>query len=88
MENFLSKDFSVLLGGFPFAEGHDRVSILRMPGFGGDGYMQFLSVQRDYGDIVHGVFLDPESMNGKHVQAISELATLNMVVQAFSNGML
>ncbi len=48
--------------------------------------MHFLSVEQDYGDFVHAVFLEPEPLNGQYIQGISVPATLDMAAEAFQKG--
>ena len=40
----------------------------------------------DYGDLVHGVFLDPERYNDKLVQGASHSATAVQLVESFQQG--
>lgn len=86
LENQLVKDLAPLLGGFPFIPDSGGILTLEVPRWGGNEEIPFIAVEDDYGDIVHGVFLDPERFNGKLVQAISQSASLEQLVQAFAKG--
>jgi hypothetical protein len=57
-----------------------------MPRWGGKEDVPFISIGDDYGDIVHGIFLEPEKWNGKLVQGVSDIKSLDEVVAAFERG--
>jgi hypothetical protein len=59
-----------------------------MPRWGGKEDVPFISIGDDYGDIVHGIFLEPENWNGKLVQGVSDIKSLDEVVAAFERGKL
>jgi hypothetical protein len=59
-----------------------------MPRWGGKEDVPFISIGDDYGDIVHGIFLEPEKWNGKLVQGVSDIKSLDEVVAAFESGKL
>ncbi|EFZ01864.1 NmrA-like family protein [Metarhizium robertsii] len=82
MENHFNPEVAVLLGGLPYTEDEDGYLTLAMPNWGGDNTIPFVSIGDDYGDIVHGVLLDPETYNGQFVQGFSELATPEELVAA------
>jgi hypothetical protein len=71
----------------PYTEDEDGYLTLTMPNWGGDNTIPFISIGDDYGDIVHGVLLDPHTYDGQFVQAISELATPEELVAAVQKGM-
>lgn len=48
--------------------------------------MPLISIADDFGDIVHGLFLDPEQNNGKVVQAFSDMVKFDDIVKQFSEG--
>ncbi|KAH7063865.1 hypothetical protein BKA63DRAFT_183817 [Paraphoma chrysanthemicola] len=85
-ENFLSQDLAPIFGGLPYIPGDDGVYVLRVPKWGGKEDVPFISITNDYGDIVHGVFLEPEKWNGKLVQGVSEIKSFDEVVAAFERG--
>ncbi|CAI6337070.1 unnamed protein product [Periconia digitata] len=92
IENFLNRDFTAILGGFPFSPAaktdsesgvDDGAFLLRAPRWGGREDIPFINIQEDYGDIVHGVFLEPEVWNGKVVQGVSDVRSWTDAVKAF-----
>lgn len=86
MENHLDESLAPILGGFPFQTDEDGYYTLRVPRWGGNEEMPFISLSDDYGDLVHGVFLQPEKYNGQLVQGISESATATQLVETFERG--
>lgn len=98
MENFLNKEFAPILGGFPYFnanqlpggnESDSETVTLRMASFGGSGHIHLLSVDQDYGDLVHAAFIDPKAAaraGDLPVQGISIPATPESVVEAFQEG--
>ena len=90
-ENFHRFVFS---GGFPFiadekarAEGREEY-VMRLPAPGPPGFkFPYVAIKEDFGDIVHGVFLDTQRWNGKSVAAGSESLDYDEVIAAFKKGM-
>ncbi|KAF3037458.1 hypothetical protein E8E12_001371 [Didymella heteroderae] len=82
-ENFTHPDLAPVFGGFPFIPSEDGTLIFRSPKWGGKEDVPFISISDDYGDIVHGIFLDPEKWNGKLVQAVSDIRSWEDSIQAF-----
>jgi hypothetical protein len=74
---------SPIFGGFPFVPGDDDVLTFKAPKWGGKEDIPFIAVQDDFGDIVHGILLEPEKWNGKFVQAVSEITSADEMVKAF-----
>lgn len=85
-ENFLSRELAPIFGGFPFDAVEDGTLLLRTPRWGGKEDVPFISMANDFGDIVHGVFLEPETWDGKLVQAVSDVKSFPEVVAAFEKG--
>ncbi|KAH7114811.1 hypothetical protein EDB81DRAFT_702350 [Dactylonectria macrodidyma] len=83
MENHLSEEVAPLFGGFPFTADKEGYLTLRIPRWGGNEEMPFISISDDYGDLVHGVFLAPETYNRRLVQAISSSATAGRLTADF-----
>ena len=75
-----------IFGGFPFIPSDDGTLVFRAPLWGGKEDVPFIAIADDYGDIVHGVLLEPERWNGKLVQGVSDIASLEHVVRAFERG--
>lgn len=59
----------------------------KTPEWGGLNNVPWLDVADDYGDMVHGIFLDPEKWKGRKVQGVSDVTTWREMVQEFQNGM-
>lgn len=75
------------MGGFPFVADDEGYLTLRVPRWGGNDEIPFISIIEDYGDLVHGVFLAPEKYNGRLLQGISSSATPEQLVSDFQKGM-
>jgi len=87
LENHLVEEFAPLLGGFPFSADEEGYMALHVPRWGGSGEIPFISIGDDYGDLVHGIFLDPEKYNGRLVQGISASETPEKLASEFEKGM-
>lgn len=61
--------------------------MFRVPKWGGKEDVPFISIGEDYGDIVHGILLEPEKWNGRLVQGVSDIESFDDVVAAFEHGM-
>lgn len=85
LESFLSEEFVSALGGFPLIPDAEGYLTLSVPHWGNTPErIPLTAVAEDYGDIVHGVFLDP----GKHhavklVQAVSDVASYEEIARVF-----
>lgn len=86
-ENFTHQDLAPVFGGFPYIPSEDGALVFRSPGWGGKEEVPFIAIADDYGDIVHGIFLDPERWNGKLVQGVSEIRSFKEAVQDFERGL-
>ncbi|KAF5723861.1 hypothetical protein FMUND_1470 [Fusarium mundagurra] len=86
MENHLVQEVPGLFGGFPFLTDKEGYVTLRFPHWGGNEEMPFISIEHDYGDIVNGVFQEPEKYHGQLIQGISESATTTRMAEAFEIG--
>lgn len=86
IENHLVEDFAPALGGFPFTTDEEGYLTLRVPRWGGNEEIPFISIGDDYGDLVHGIFLDPKKYNGRLVQGISASETIEKLVSEFGRG--
>ncbi|KAF4341359.1 hypothetical protein FBEOM_4708 [Fusarium beomiforme] len=85
LENHLVKEFAPALGGFPFAADGEGYLTLRVPRWGGNEEIPFISIEDDYGDLVHGIFLEPKKFNRHLVQGISVSETADKLVSEFEN---
>lgn len=86
MEAFLAESFCQSLGGFPWFKRDTGEYLLATPPYGGDERMPWVSVEDDFGDIVHGIFLDPDSYHLKTIQGSSELISFEKMVEDFMEG--
>ncbi|KAH6625833.1 hypothetical protein C7974DRAFT_208293 [Boeremia exigua] len=82
-ENWTHKDLAPVFGGFPYIPSEDGTLVFRSPKWGGKEEIPFISIAEDYGDIVHGIFLDPAKWNGKLVQAVSEVTSFEETMKEF-----
>ncbi|KAF7510639.1 hypothetical protein GJ744_006251 [Endocarpon pusillum] len=83
-EVFLSEEFAGVLGGFPLIPDEEGYLTLSIPRWGNDPERVGLTaVAQDYGDIVHGVLLDPAKYNGKLVQANSDIKSSEEIAATF-----
>ncbi|KAJ6440256.1 NmrA family protein [Purpureocillium lavendulum] len=84
MENHIIEENADMMGGFPFHPDAEGYLTLQMPGWGGDGNVPWINVEEDYGDIAHGVLLDPETYNGRLIQTMSQLAKPEALTDEFA----
>ncbi|KAJ5629099.1 hypothetical protein N7490_011327 [Penicillium lividum] len=84
MECWTAEPFCETWGGFPLVPKENGELILSVPPYGGDGRMPWVSVQDDFGDIVHGIFLDPVHYDKQRVQAISSLVRFEDLALAYT----
>lgn len=87
MECWTAEPFCETWGGFPLVPKENGELVLAVPPYGGDGRMPWVSVQDDFGDIIHGILLDPVRYDKKRVQAISSLIRFEDLAHAFTRGM-
>ncbi|KAH7208089.1 hypothetical protein BKA60DRAFT_611152 [Fusarium oxysporum] len=83
MENHLVQEAPGLFGGFPFLTDEEGYVTLRFPRWGGNEEMPVVSIEHDYGDIVNGVFQEPEKYHGQLIQGISESTPASRMAEAF-----
>jgi hypothetical protein len=82
----LIEELSPIFGGFPFSADEEGFYTLRTPTWGGTEEIPFIGIADDYGDIVHGAFLNPEKYSTQLIQAVSQSATLKQLAQGFTKG--
>lgn len=76
MENAFDPKYTAAFGGFATTPDADGFLTYRVPAMGNDPEsVPWLAVADDYGDFVHGVFLDPERWNGRYIHGVSESAS-------------
>ncbi|KAJ5801838.1 NmrA-like family protein [Penicillium pulvis] len=84
MENFLSPEYSACFGGFPLQPDAEGYLTFSSPRLGGPGDVPWIAVEEDFGDIVHGLFLDPTSYHGQTVQCFSDTITFENMAETFT----
>ncbi|KAK2749912.1 hypothetical protein FQN57_005329 [Myotisia sp. PD_48] len=82
-ENLADPQMADFIGGFPFNADDEGYLTLRLPLTGGDERAPFISIQEDYGDLVHGVLLEPEKWAGKLIQGISDMSSFSDLPSIF-----
>lgn len=85
-ENFLSKEAAPVFGGFPHFSNAEGIRTFRVPYWGGEERVPFLSISDDFGDIVQGIFLEPTRWNGHFVHGISAIRSFSQLVEQFEQG--
>lgn len=84
-EGLLMPEYVAAMGGFPFSSDEGYLT-LKVPEWSKNN--AFIAVAEDYGDIVHGVFLNPEKWDSKRIQGVSEIIDWDGIVQAFEKAVL
>ncbi|RSL75630.1 hypothetical protein CEP51_010688 [Fusarium floridanum] len=76
LENAFDPKYTAAFGGFATTPDAEGFLTYRVPAMGNDPEsVPWLAVADDYGDFVHGVFLDPERWNGRYIHGVSESAS-------------
>ncbi|KAI9163046.1 NmrA-like family domain-containing oxidoreductase lnaB [Paramyrothecium foliicola] len=83
MENHLVEELAPVIGGFPFTPDGEGYLTLQVPRWGGNEEIPFIAIGQDYGDLVHGVFLNPDKYNGRLIHGASQSISAEAFVQAF-----
>ncbi|KAI1919066.1 hypothetical protein LOZ12_002023 [Ophidiomyces ophidiicola] len=83
LENFLAKEVAPIFGGFPHEVDSDGFLTFVVPRWGGKEDVPFISMSDDFGDIVHGMFLDPMQWDGCIVHGCSDICSFDDVVATF-----
>lgn len=87
MECFFYDPFVDAFGGFPWIPDAETGEVVfRTPPYGGKGDMPWLSCEDDLGDIVHGIFLDPNTYDQVLVQATSQQITMSELAASYTQG--
>lgn len=75
-------------GGFPSVPDADGVVRMRYPSVSGEkeSGIPIVSIKDDFGDIVHGLLLNPEKYDGKTVLAIGEVLEYDELTTQFTKG--
>lgn len=80
------EELAPALGGWPLVADDEGVLTLHVPRWGGNEKIPFIAISEDWGDLVHGAFLQPERYNGKLVHGMSQEATATELVETFEKG--
>ncbi|PYI02726.1 NAD(P)-binding protein [Aspergillus sclerotiicarbonarius CBS 121057] len=83
MENWLEAEYADLFGGFPLIPDSDGYLTYKTPLWGGKEDFPWISMTDDFGDLVHGVFLNPGRWNRRVVQGVSEVVSSGRLVEEF-----
>lgn len=83
-ELFLSDLMAKLHQGFPYYPDEEGFLSLHLPKWGNDRGAPFIAIADDFGDLVHGILLEPERWSGRSIQGVSEIQSLPQLVQTFS----
>ncbi|KOS36730.1 hypothetical protein ACN38_g12508 [Penicillium nordicum] len=85
MENFWNPAYEIAFGGFARLEDSEGyLTIHLFPMGNAPESTPFTSVRDDYGDIVHGVFLDPETWDKQTVWAVSQPLSFQGFADAYN----
>ncbi|KAJ5715321.1 uncharacterized protein N7483_012502 [Penicillium malachiteum] len=85
MECFFYDPFVDAFGGFPWIPDPTTSELVfRTPSYGGKGDMPWISCENDLGDVVHGIFLDPNTYNQVLVQATGQQLTMRELVASYT----
>ncbi|KLJ10302.1 hypothetical protein EMPG_14322 [Blastomyces silverae] len=83
-ENFTSPFIAEVFGGFPLVTDSEGYVTLSQPLVGGPGLVPYIAIEEDFGDLVHGVLLHPETWGGKTIQGFSHLAKFPEIIEDFT----
>lgn len=87
LENGFDPKYIESFGGFAMAEDEEGYITWKTPPMGNEpDSVPWLSVADDYGDIVHGVFLEPERWNDQFIDAVSESMGFRDLTGTFQKG--
>ncbi|KAI2791388.1 NmrA-like family domain-containing oxidoreductase himF [Penicillium oxalicum] len=84
LENFQSKELLEFHGGFPSQTDQEGYRTCRFPYWGGREEVPWISIRDDYGDLVHGVFLNPLRWNFRVIQAVADPLSFGEMTRIFS----
>ncbi|OQE41399.1 hypothetical protein PENCOP_c005G00817 [Penicillium coprophilum] len=84
MENLQDSLMQTLLDGFPTKKDNDGYLTCRSPLWGGNEDVPWISIGDDFGDLVHGIFLDPIRWNYRPVQAVADPMSFGEMTRIFS----
>ncbi|RAL02581.1 NmrA/HSCARG family protein [Aspergillus ibericus CBS 121593] len=83
MENLLEREYADLFGGFPLIPDEEGYLTYKTPLWGGKEDFPWISITDDFGDLVHGVFLNPGRWNRRVVQGVGQVSGSEGVSKVF-----
>lgn len=87
LENAFDPKYVASFGGFAVSRDDEGFLTWKTPPMGNDPEsVPWLSATDDYGDIVHGVFLEPERWDGSFIDAVSESMGFGELTALFQDG--
>lgn len=86
LESIVDREVARVFGGFPYFPDKDGVLTFKVPKWGGQEDVPWLSISDDFGDIVQGIFLQPERWSGQVIQALSDIRSFEEVLADFADG--
>lgn len=87
MENSLSEWAVDFYGGFAVREDSEGFMTLSLPHWGNSPELvPFIAIEDDYGDIVHGILLDPYAHDKQVIQSISDICSFDELTEIYNKG--
>lgn len=83
MENWLEPEYADLFGGFPLLPDSEGYLTYKTPFWGGREKFPWISMTDDFGDLVHGILLNPVRWNRRLVQGTSDVLSSAELVNTF-----
>jgi hypothetical protein len=85
-ENLITPIYAQSFGGFPLYPDAEGFLTFTSPLVGGEGKVQTVSIADDFGEMVHGMFLNPEKWKNQTIQCLSEAFSYEDMVKTFTEG--
>lgn len=85
-ENYVTPEYAQAFGGFPMFPDDEGYLTWHAPLVGGEGKVQTVSIEDDFGEMVHGMFLNPLKWKNKTIQCVSDAFTYEDMVKTFTEG--
>lgn len=87
-ENFITPEFAKAFGGFPLFPDDEGFHTFSCPvlNVNGGGKIQHIAMADDFGEMVHGLFLDPLRYKNQIVQCLSDAFSFEEMIEIFKEG--
>ncbi|KAF4156638.1 hypothetical protein CNMCM6069_006536 [Aspergillus lentulus] len=85
MENMLEAEYADLFGGFPLSQDSNGYLTYKTPFWSLKEDFPWISIADDFGDLVHGILLQPLRWNHRVVQAVGAITSSAEVVNTFAS---